>query len=591
MIGINMGKEPSEGTTRRQLITILASVASGSLAGCIGDRKGGDVDVAGSPTVFGHTFSSLSGQAQLNPWAANYPWELYTLLFEPSVVSTPSGGHRLTNLLNAVTVDGTTVTVEYSDDFTWWNGEPVTARDQWVGHRINEFVVADKTPDVTLLDQYTLQYTLDSPLDRQLVLSRVINTIDTAAWLFSPWLERLEDATTRSGREDVIERLRGWKVSLKETSEKGFGYGPYEFSEVSPNRLLLERFEKHPRADELSIPTLWFPVAKGLQTDGLLSRGVLDGGRGLLDNRDVETPAYTEQLVRYPTAGGTKLVLNWRNDHLARRRVRQALLCALPIDDIVSTANWGEPTPVQTGMTQPPEERWLDEASRNRLRQYPIEADVARAAELMRAAGYERSVEDNRWHDADGNDVRLRLHTTLWDGWVSSAQLIEQSLNSFGFNVTVRQTSDASFLAVSQHEEFDLLLWWTTGRPYVAYDVTGTNPATVGYGLIDSSTDTLVQPSIPTHDGGSRTVNLLEQWRRIERPRSERETAAAASLFARWWNYDLPDILLATQMSGVWGNTRDFAWPSDDDRAYRTSGPMNRPEYYLLRTGAVRSRT
>lgn len=582
--------ELSNGMTRRRLLAASGGISLSALAGCteVGGGNGGVVD---SSTVFGHGFPSLPGQTQLNPWAGNYPYNLYTLLFEPATVSTPRGGHRLSDLLERVTIDGTTVTVEYSDEYTWWNGEPVTARDRWVGHRIHSYV-ADETPRTTLVDEYTLRYELDHPLSRQLVLSEiVVDAIDTAAWLFEPWLERLEDATTRSAREDIIKRLHRWELSLEEANEKGFGCGPYEFSEVSPNRLILKQFEKHPRADDVSIQKIWLPVTQGFRSGELLGQGDLDGGQGLLANRKVDTPSYIEQLARYPTVGGTKLVLNWRNDHLARRRVRRALLCVLPIDTIVSSAEWGEPPTIQTGMTRPPEQRWLDETERDRLQRYPVEADTKRAATLMRETGYYRH--EGRWHDADGKEVTFRLRTPLWSAWASSAQMIEQSLNSFGFSVSVLQTSDASFRAVTQREEYDLLLWWTTGRPYVAYDVTDTNPATLGYGLTNQSSDTggkPVRPSVPTPDG-ERTIDLREQWRRIERPSPERETQETVSLFARWWNYDLPDILLATQHSGVWGNTRDFTWPADDDPVYRISGPANRPEYHLLRTGRVGSNT
>jgi peptide/nickel transport system substrate-binding protein len=584
------GVGSDDSVTRRRLLAACASgVALGSLAGCTegGDGDGGIVD---SSSVFGHGFPSLPQQTQLNPWAGNYPHNLYTLLFEPTTISTPREGHRRSDLLERITINGTTVTVEYSDEFTWWNGEPVTARDRWVGHRINSYV-AGKTPNATLVDEYTLQYELDRPLNRQVVLFRVVSDVlNTAAGLFEPWLERLEGATTQSARKDVIKRLHGWELSLDEANEKGFGCGPYEFSEVSSNRLILEQYDEHPRADDISIPRLWFPVSQGLRSGEFLGQGDLDGGRGVLAEKKVETPQHIEQLARYPTVGGTKLVLNWRNDHLANRQVRRALLCALPIDTIVSSAGWGKPPTFQTGMTRPSARHWLDETVQNQFRQYPIEADTEQAETLMRDAGY--ALHNGHWRGADGT-VTFRLRTPLWSAWASSAQIIEQSLNSFGFDVSALQTPDASFRAVAQRKEYDLLLWWTTGRPYIAYDVTDTKPATLGYGLSDSSIKTApqgkpVRPSIQTPDE-KRTIDLLKQWRRIESG-SEREIRAATSLFARWWNHDLPDILLATKYSGVWGNTRDFAWPSDD-KIYQISGPANRPEYHLLRTGMVASNT
>ncbi len=569
--------------------------ALGSLAGC-----GGPGSVVDSPDVFGHEFPYAPGRAQLNPWAPAYPENFYAMLFEVPSLQRPNGERRLTDLVERVTVDGPTVTVEYSDAFEWWNGEPVTARDQWVAERIQAQVETATAPSVELLDDYRLRYEFAEPLNRELALSRVAGDAhNVPAWHFESWAERLESATTDDERSDVVDRLHAHRVGLDEAMEMGFGCGPYELTEVSINRLMLERRADHPRADDVAIPRLWFPVVESLSTASLIRKGQLDGGRGRLRNVQGSAPGYIEQFAEYQMAGGTKLSLNWRNPHLARRGVRRAILSVLPLEAIVDNTDWGDVTAVQTGMTGPPARRWLDGSVRDRLHEYPVGADRELAAEYMRGAGYARDGSD-KWRDDGDVEADLRIRAPTWSDWAASGELIASTLNQFGFDVDFSTVPNTRLYTDATGPDYDVFLWWMAGRPSRSYDVTATSPATVGLGLSGpdpaaSDHGKPVEPAVPTEpgavdagDGGRERVNLVEQWERIRGPADEAGTADAVATFARWWNDALPDVCLATQVTGVWGNTRDFTWPAAEETpAYRWSGPSNQPEYHLLKYGAI----
>lgn len=627
---------------RGVLRAIGASAVAGTLAGCT-DGSAGE-NLAESRDAFGHPFPYVAENAQLNPWAGSYPWRVHPLLFETPSVTTPTGERRTTDLIADLGVADRTVTITYSDEFVWWNGEPVTARDRWVAERLQTHVSrvgtddeagADESGDgddgnddgeteqaairagdplegaidagtVTLRDEYTLVYEFDRPLDERLARDRALRGAhNVPAWRFEPWLERLEDATTAAERETVVADLQRTPVPLEAAMEEGVGCGPYELAEVSPNRLVLDRFEDHPRASALSIERLWLPVAMDQKADDLTARGAIDGGHGRLADRRVEPPDHVEQLARHRTIAGTKLALNWRNPHLARAGVREALACVLPLDDLASIGRWGEPAKRQTGMTAPAEDEWLDDAVAERLRSYPVESDPDRAAAAMREAGYAR--EGGRWYDADGDAAEFRFRTPMWDGWLAASQLLVETLESFGLSLETRQLPNSSLVATVERGAFDILPWWTDGSPYRAYDVTDPGVAALGYGVDpdggESDGSRFGKPLEPTIDlenrsgNGSRgdgsadreTIDLREQWRRIRRPGAESETRAAVERMALWWNRSLPDIDLATGVTGVWGNTRDFSWPEPDDERYRRAGPENRALFDLLKTGAVQS--
>lgn len=655
-----------------------AAALSASLGGCVGGLTD-NASITDSTSVFGVAFPYLPAATQLNPWAEGYPWGMDSLFFEQRVVSTPDGRRRPAGPVESVEIDGSRVRVTYDDTYTWWNGEPVTARDRWIGERIQSVVdraAAERTStddaattgrtvggtttgtgvgatgtevgadgteigseavnngstpggsggvagprrtasdgagarpergptraergarSVELLDEYTLAYDLPRPLGRQLVLSRVVSgTHNTPAWLFADWLDRLTGAESAAERESVVGDLRGWTLSLSDAMEQGAGCGPYELSEVSPNRLLLERFDGHPRAGDLAVPRVWLPVAMQNKRAQLLGDGSIDGGRGMLGEGGAASPDFIEQVARYRAASGAKIVLNWHNDHLARANVRRALACALPLDGLASAGDWGDPAALQTGLTRPSEQRWLDGGLGERLHEYPVGAAPDRAAEYLRAAGYTRDG-GGRWRGPGGDRLELRVQTPTWTTWLIGVRLLARSLDSFGIGVDVRQIPDASFRAVVGNGGFDLLPWWTGGVPYEAYDVTRTDFSALGHGVTDpdateSQYGKPIRPAVPTTPGdvdagpGAReTVNLLEQWRRIRRPSSEAVTADAVTTIARWYNDALPDIDLATGTVGVWGNTRDFTWPEGASR-YRATGPDGRPAIRLLGTGAI----
>lgn len=582
----------SGGTTRRRVLAGAGALALGGSAGCSTDADG----VKHASDVFGHAFPFATESTQLNPWlSGSYPWSFHTLLFEVQSLQTPGAKRQLGDVVEDVAIDGTTVTVEYSDEFTWWNGEPVTARDQWVYERIQSHVSDEDRPAVDLRDEYALVYEFDRPLDEPLVLSHVVGSaVNTPAWLFGQWVDRFEDASTEAAHEEVVEDLHSWRISLEDAVEMGIGCGPYRLVEASMNRLILERFDDHPQADSIAIPRLWFPVVKSVSIDKLIETGTLDGGHGLLDGRKGTPADYLEQLARYPTTGGAKLALDWRNPHLGRRAVRRAILALLPLDEVVAVGGFGETTAVQTGMATPAERRWFDEGFVDGLREYPVQADVERATEYVQSVGYTRDGSGD-WYGPDGDRAWFRLRSPMWSDWKAAGELLRQALTEFGFDVDFSQIPDVRLASDVDTHNFDVLLWPSDGTPHNLYDVTSTWATTLGYGVSEPETPTSVNGkpvnvTVPAGGGdGQRTANLVEVWRRLAGQTDRATTADAIATFARWWNHDLPDVHLATDVSGTWGNTRDFEWVGDRE-AYRTAGPENQSAFHALKQGLVRPR-
>ncbi|WP_436924434.1 ABC transporter substrate-binding protein [Halosimplex amylolyticum] len=585
------------GWTRREYLAALgAGGAVGSLAGCTETN-----DIVDSPEVFGYQFPYDAETTHVGPWSTSDPDSFYPLIYEARSYAAPASDRQLGDVVESVDVDGATATVTFADGFTWWSGEPVTARDTWVHDEIHSHVSSESAPSVELVDEYTLRYEFERPLDRPLVLSEVASgAVRTPVEFYEPWLDRLREATTDDRTEEVVADLRTESPGLETLLDEGLGCGPYELTEVSINRLVLERFDDHPRAEEISIPRLWLPVVQEVSIENLIKKGWLDGGTGTLHDERGSPAENLEQIARYRTTSGSKLVLDWRNDHLARRGVRRAILAAIPVDDVVEVASWGEPTARQTGLAGPAERRWLPESVRESFHEYPVEADTERAAEHMRAAGYTRD-ENDTWRDEDDRRARFNIGTPVWDDFVSAGSMIESSLGRFGFDVSIDRVPNTRIhYEVTQHT-YDVMLWSFDGRPHRAYDVTSDGATSIGYGVSDASTASSsqgkpVEVRVPRTPGDvdapesdRRTVNLVDVWRTIRRPTDRSSTVDAVSTFATWWNDALPDVYLGTEVTGLWGNTRDFEWPSEETgSAYGTAGPGGNPVFHMLKHGAIR---
>ncbi|MFB6141319.1 MAG: ABC transporter substrate-binding protein [Halosimplex sp.] len=596
--GLDGRREGADGVglTRRECLAAVGSVGLlGSVAGCTGET-----DIVDSSQVFGYQFPYNVETTHVGPWSTSDPSAFYSMLYESQSYTTLARPRELGDIVESVETDGKRATVTYADGYTWWSGDDVTARDVWVQDRIQSHVSDRTWPKCELLDDLTVRYEFERPLDRPLVYSTVLDgAVRTKASFYEPWLERFREATTDDQVGRVLGDLRGESPSLETIADEGLGCGPYELTEASINRLMLEKYEDHPRADEITIPRLWFPAVQGTSIENLVGKGWLDGGSGLLREERGTPPDNLEQIARYRTTSGTKLVLDWRNDHLARRGVRRALVAAIPIDNVVDVASWGEPTALQTGLAAPAERRWLSESLRSNLHEYPIGADVERAAAHMRAAGYERDGE-GYWRGPGGERATLTLGTPVWSGYVSAESVVTSSLERFGFDVSTDRVPNTQITYRVSNHTYDVMLWSFDGRPYSVYDVTGDGATSIGYGVTDpdaerSSQGKPVTVSVPTTPGDigapeseRRTVNLVELWRRIRRPTDRATTVDAVETFATWWNDALPDVYLGTAVDGLWGNTRDFSWPAyDDDSRYGTAGPAGRPVFHLLKQGVI----
>jgi len=134
----------------------------------------------------------------------------------------------------------------------------------------------------------------------------------------------------------------------------------------------------------------------------------------------------------------------------------------------------------------------------------------------------------------------------MWPQWKASAELLDQALSEFGFDVDFSQVPAPRLVSDVDTHNFDVLLWPSDGNPHTLYDVTQTGATALGYGVTDPATERSVtgkpvEVTVPAAGGdGERTVNLVDLWHRLGGQSDPETTADAVATFARWWNHALP---------------------------------------------------
>jgi len=596
-----MDRRRDSDLTRRSLLAAAGTIASGS-AGCI-DYDGRE---SGRRTL-SYPFRYTPRDVQLNPWAPNYPISVVPLFNAYRTVRIVGQGQRLGHLIETIDIDGTTATVQYNDGYTWWNGDQVTARDDYVRVQLEEFAGAPHrfrhsehsltrfVSDVELVDKYTLRYDFRVSLNPSLV-RRIVGggVVSTPARLFDRWVEQFRDATTTEERETGFQDFFEWQVPFQSVVDNGFGSGPFMPERITEAEVVCERFDPHPHADQIQFNQIRMPVSQRQRGRKFLANSKADIWSGPFDRVAEARSEDIELLDTYPLVDGYKVRLNWRGV-FTDRRVRWAILAGLPIDDIATNAGWGVPVERQTGMGTIADDRWLSKSAKNRLQSHPTPADPDRVENLLENAGYERH--NGHWQNPDGTRMWLRLIGPNDDAWVVAAKTIVDSLESAGVSVRYSPSEKETFKQQVRQGQFDLALWWHAGSPFTAYDVSSARPSRLAYGALSrdqnrSREGKPVNPELPRDNSDLRDsdrdqINLIDQWNGLRGAPDEKALKEQIEPFARWWNYDIPDIQIADAVIGIWKNTSGFTLSPRDDHALRTVGPANRPDIYALKTGAI----
>ena len=339
----------------------------------------------------------------------------------------------------SVSDDFKTYTFKLREGVTWHDGKPFSSAD--VAFTVNE---------------YWRKYQGFSPVHGHIESAEAPDSGTVVIRYRTPKPEFLVFATLAGAQGgQVIARhiYEGTDMSRNPTNNAPIGTGPFKFKEwVRGSHVEMVRNENYwdegkPYLDSLVIRYLRDPGARAAAVEAGEVHVAISNSFARPDIlRITEEPGFYLDLKGYEAAGWQNfLAVNMRNEPVADKRVRQAIVHAIDRQFIVDTFMYGLGK-VATGpvMTHRDAFYTADVAT------YPF--DPEKAARILDEAGYEKG--------ADGKRFTITLLTAPW--FVENAKIgpyIKQVLEDIGIGVTLEVADRAGAIRkIYKTYEFDMAL-------------------------------------------------------------------------------------------------------------------------------------
>lgn len=547
------------------------------------------------------------------------------------------------------------VTITIQDDAMWSDGHPVTGTDialrpieatlmKWrtpkylpayapgtqnepnqVRLAFDEFEITDKSVTYRSSQGYFEQfidknialwlgpfYPSISPTHIEPFKTYADAMIDTArqaqAGDIYPWYKR---GIGDPNRSSLIETHLAQSKYVKKFSkpENVLGTGAWKLVELrGSNEFVFEKNPHHRHADAINFDTFLFEYTPSAER----ARAGLKSDRFDYASPGTTPPAVEDSFpahlksLRVPGGlhTGNELRLNHNHPALAVREVRLAIMYTLDQSSIAKNIHQSVAVPVTT----PGGDSWK---ATDYVDQTQIDTtfttysqDRAKAARLMRAAGYTR--DGGQWIDSDGEALTLTLPTLSnnprWEPTVAS------QLSEFGIQTTVKPISNSAFSNRLENGEFSI--WPSSAATAVAFaahtlfiwEKAATNPQKFGiypdeqfktgefsnngtplprteerYRVFTIQAPPVGQPNAPVQEYHPAALNLSTAT--LSRPEYRRRVKIGMWL-ANWY---LPTIPINKRYIQHFIDTAHWLWPTDTEswRSFTDGGGSRVPTEVL----------
>lgn len=432
--------------------------------------------------------------------------------------------------------DGKTITIKLKTGVKWNDGEPFSADDVvfTMGYGPNK---TDKMISAKATDASTVVLTYSTP--------------------------QFTNASQLLGATMMVPKHIWSKIDsyMKETNPKPVGTGAYVVKTTSDASYT---FSANPNyRDPVPITNVQFLGIDSNQSgQDLLTTGQIDWTGMFIANPDsvtstgaISTMNQQQDPTTIVTCSDASKGCKGDQTDVA---VRQALNVAIDRSQLAEKA-WvnlvGKASPAFVLL--PRDAQWLSDQS---LAESPQSADVAKAGQILEAAGYTKDAKG--FYGKGGKEINLDLFSP--DGWTDyndAAKLIAEEAGKAGIKVTARTVSEAEYWTPVTNGDFQMAMYGLTqsivADPFSNYDqyFFGKSTAKVGdaptrgqnYSRYSNATvDAAVEAAGATNDAATKKAEYAKIQAQIA--------------------VDLPYIPVVLNASQAFFNTKSFTgWPTDDN--------------------------
>jgi peptide/nickel transport system substrate-binding protein len=495
---------------------------------------------------------------------------------------------------------GDAITMTLRDDYTWHDGTEVTSEDlltqlkldMYTGGTLGDSVdsIAD---DVSTVDDKTVEIQFNQTFNEQIILGRLRDKrLYGYRDVYGDRLDDIESASSDDEQSSAISDLREWAYT------DPVGNGPFQYEDAGSRRTLAVKYEDHPSADNINFPNVeWLYLESNTKRWSAIINNEVDGNKALfMPKNQLDQLPDNVVVNRIPVGRGVGIVINWNNEHLAKREVRQAMMHVINREEVATNSGGGTETKIPvdypsglsavfSGRVQ---DHWLDGVVDQFEGYGRGSAQTDAATALMQEAGYEK--DGNAWIDpSSGEQLSFEMKGPGgWPDWMTAGRTVASQLQDFGIDAQIQGKDTATYWGKDyDNTNFDLALnsVQAFGYTYPFFD----------YDWIYQSYDSNEVWGVPstfedveTLDGETTTVTPGDTVAELGSTESgSDEEMDLVQQLAYTTNQTLPGLPLVVKLRMSFMTTDDWNVPSADDSAAQ----VLRPPYVLPQRGEWTAKT
>jgi len=250
-------------------------------------------------------------------------------------------------------------------------------------------------------------------------------------------------------------------------------------------------------------------------------------------------------------------------------------------------ANTKQEFPVQSGLTVPATEDWLDEGEYKSYDQ-----DLEMVESLLQDAGFERN-NDDVW-ERDGNVLEAELQGPQgWGDWITPLSTIVDQLNQAGFDAALDSIDQGVWFENLATGDFSVAAYGHTeggnaamNYPFFSFSWKFENREHDNPNFFNYPEDEPI--TVPDGNGGEISVNPHEELNTIANTNDDATIQESVKRLAQLFNEDLPMYLAQEKFEQSFIDRDGWEFPSQDESEhFQAFWPL----YWLPKLGKLQATT